>query len=230
MNAEETKRWKAKNLRYKKPIVKDLNLYAIKESLWEIGDECDDVQYYLDYHGETLLNALDGDEEDAYEFRMMFSDLSAECEQMWEDLNNEYVPKYFDLFFAAVGKGYEMLGYDVYEHDYYGLNYSESEWANEEAIKKMKALTKDQLIKTAQACFKIFQAYIGLRHRYDCIKAAMDILRDFNTGHLQMVDQIEKLYEKANEATDGFMWRNYAPELDELDKLIENIPQEVWLQ
>lgn len=35
---------------------------------------------------------------------MMFSDLSAECEQMWEDLNNEYVPKYFDLFFAAVGK------------------------------------------------------------------------------------------------------------------------------
>lgn len=55
MNAEETKRWKAKNLRYKKPIVKDLNLYAIKESLWEIGDECDDVQYYLDYHKETLL-------------------------------------------------------------------------------------------------------------------------------------------------------------------------------
>lgn len=45
-----------------------------------------------------------------------------------------------------------------------------------------------------------------------------------------MVDQIEKLYEKANEATDGFTWRSYAPELDELDKLIENIPQEVWLQ
>ena len=58
----------------------------------------------------------------------------------------------------------------------------------------------------------------------------MDILRDSNTGHLQMVDQIEKLYEKANEATNGFTWRSYAPELDELDKLIENIPQEVWLQ
>lgn len=45
-----------------------------------------------------------------------------------------------------------------------------------------------------------------------------------------MVDQIEKLYEKANEATDGFTWRSYAPEVDELDRLIENIPQEVWLQ
>lgn len=98
MNAEETKRWKAMNLRYKKPIVKDLNLDAIKEALCEIGDECDDVQYYLDYHEETLLNALDGDEDDAYEFRMMFSDLSAECDQMWEDLRKEYVPEYFDLF------------------------------------------------------------------------------------------------------------------------------------
>ena len=31
MNAEETKRWKAKNLRDKKPIVKDLNLYGKSE-------------------------------------------------------------------------------------------------------------------------------------------------------------------------------------------------------
>ena len=230
MNAEETKRWKAMNLRYKKPIGKDLNLDAIKEALCEIGDECDDVQYYLDYHEETLLNALDGDEDDAYEFRMMFSDLSAECDQMWEDLRKEYVPEYFDLFFVAVGKGYEMVGYDVYEHDYFGLDYIESEWANEEAVKKMKALTKDQLIKTAQYCFKIFQAYIGLQHRYDCIKAAMDILRDSNTGYLQMVDQIEKQYEKANESTDGFKWWSHTPEVNDLDRLIENMPQEVWLQ
>lgn len=36
MNAEETKRWKAKNLRYKKPMVKELNLDTIREKLFDI--------------------------------------------------------------------------------------------------------------------------------------------------------------------------------------------------
>lgn len=70
-----------------------------------------------------------------------------------------------------------------------------------------------------------------MQHRYDCIKAAMDILRDSNTGYLQMVDQIEKQYEKANESTNGFKWWNrHTPEVNDLDRLIENMPQEVWLQ
>lgn len=33
MNAEETKRWKAKQLRYKKPIVRDLNLDKVVQQL-----------------------------------------------------------------------------------------------------------------------------------------------------------------------------------------------------
>ena len=35
-NAEDTKREKAKKLRYKKPIVKNLNLMTIKEKLYGI--------------------------------------------------------------------------------------------------------------------------------------------------------------------------------------------------
>ena len=35
MDAEETKRWKARNLRYKKPIVRNLNIAQIQEDLWE---------------------------------------------------------------------------------------------------------------------------------------------------------------------------------------------------
>ena len=59
----------------------------------------------------------------------------------------------------------------------------------------------------------------------------MDILRDSNTCYLQMVDQIEKQYEKANESTNGFKWWNrHTPEVNDLDRLIENMPQEVWLQ
>ncbi len=228
--AGETKRIKAMNLRYKKPIAKGLNLDDIKNTLWDISEACSDVQYYIDEDDDTLLNALDGDEDDAYEFKMMFSELSAECEQMQYDLKDEYIPEYFDLFFVAVNKGGEMLGYDVYEQDYYGLRTYESRFANEEAVKKMKTLTKDQLIEAIQCCFGIYQAYIGLTYRYDCIKAAMDILRDENTGRLKMARQVEELYEKASEDTDGFKWSGGGAALKEFDRLLENMPQEVWIQ
>lgn len=230
MGAEETKRAKARNLRYKKPIAKGLNLDGIKDKLWEITEACGDVEYYIDGDSETLLNALDGDEDDAYEFRMMFSELSAECEQMQYDLKNEYIPDYFDLFFVAINKGGEMLGYDTYEQDYYGLGGYESSWANKEAVKKMKALTKDQLIQAMQCCFGVYQAYIGLTYRYDCIKSAMDILRDENTGYLKMIKQIEELYEKADEETEGFKYCFIGETLKSLDRLLGHLPQEAWLQ
>lgn len=228
IDAAETKRIKARSLRYKKPIARGLNLVEIKDSLQGIMEACLDVQYYIDSDNETLLNALDGDEDDVYEFKMMFSTLSAECEQMQYDLYNEYIPEYFDLFFAAVNKGGEMLGYDTYEQDYYGLGSFESGLANEEAVKKIKALTKDQMVEAIQCCFRIYQSYIGLIYRYDCIKSAMDILRDENTAHLQIVKQIEEMCEKLNEETNGFKWKTDS--LNQFDKLLNNMPQEAWIQ
>lgn len=230
-NAEETKRIKARNLRYKKPIANGLNLDDIRNSLWDISEACTDVQYYIDCDDETLLNALDGDEDDAYEFKMMFSTLSAECEQMQDNLDNEYVPEYFNLFFAAVGKGGEMLGFDTYEGDYYGLGSYESGLANEEAVKKIKTLTKDQLIEAMQSCFGIYQAYIGLTYRYDCIKSAMDILRSENTSYLKTIKEIEDLYEKLNEETEGFKYDYFQSNtIKSFERLLETMPQEAWIQ
>lgn len=230
VNTEETKRLKAKNLRYKKPIAKGLNLCAMKEALWDMQEACDEVQYYMDGDDDTLINALDGDEDDAVEFKMMFAGLSAECEQMQYDLENEYVPEYLDIFFAAANKGGEMLGYDTYECDYYGLDSFESNWAGDEAAKKLKRLTKDELIEATRRCFRVYQSYIGLQYRYDCIKSALDILRDRNTGHLQMVEQIESLYEKVDEETNGFKWTHIGGALSDFNRLLENMPQEAWIQ
>ena len=230
VNAEETKRIKARNLRYKKPIAKGLNLDDIRETLWGIQEACSDVQYYVDCDDDSLLNALDGNEDEAYEFKTIFSDLSAECEQMQYDLENEYIPEYFNLFFAAVNKGSEMMGYDTYEQDYYGLGSYESTLANREAVNKIKRLTKDQLIEAIQCCFGVYQAFIGLTYRYDCIKSAMDILRDQNTGYVQMVKQIEELYEKANEETGGFKYCWMGDTLKLFNRILESMPQEAWIQ
>ena len=162
MNAEETKRWKAKQLRYKKPIVRDLNLDKIQEGLWNIMEECENIRWYTDSDdgNDSLINALDGDED--------------------------------------------------------------------EAKKKMKTITKDELIAAARQCFKVYQSYIGLRNRYDSLKAAIDILRDQNTGFLQTIKEIERLYEAASK--EQGITAKYSTEWKEFERYTDALPQEAWIQ
>lgn len=231
MNAEETKRRKAQQLRYKKPIVRDLNLNFIQQELWEIQEECENVRWYTDSEDgeDSLINALDGDEDEAYEFRMAFADLCAECDRMSEDLNEEWVPECFDIFFVAAGAGNTyggILGYDAYEGDYFGISCLDR-FAEDEAQKKLKVMTKDNLIAAARQCFKIYHAYIGLRNRYDNLKAAIDILRDQNTGYLQAVTEINRLYEEASE--DEWSRRDWSKESKEWDRYTDALPPEAWV-
>lgn len=228
MTAEETKREKARQLRYKKPIVKNINIETITEELWDIVEECTNVAYYFDTEDDTLLNALDGDEEQEFEFKMMFADLCAECEQMQSDLQETYMPEIFnDLFVAAGGAEYGggLLGWDSYEGDYYGLDFSSS-FAEDESMKRCMRLSKKDLIGNMRWCLKILFQYIGLKNRYDSLKAALDILKDENTGYLQMVKQIDELYEAA--AADNFYtWTDSAKKFDQM---LNNLPQRAWLE
>ncbi len=232
MSAEEIRRIKAKNLRYKRPIVRSLNLDTIREELWDIREECENVRWYCDTDEDTLINALDGDEEEAFEFRMMFGDLCAECEQLAEDLEQEWIPDCFDRFFVAVGAGESyggLLGYDSYEQDYFGLESSYLEnIAEKEGRKQLKALTKDDLIAASGQCFRVYQSFIALRYWYDCLKASLDILRDQNTGYLQIVKQIEEVYDRADRESQGFRC-DYGKEVEELNQLVRSMPQEAWI-
>ncbi|MDO4563934.1 MAG: hypothetical protein Q4C12_08930, partial [Clostridia bacterium] len=65
MSAEETKRERARNLRYKKAALERLNLDDIQNELYDIDSDCDNFRYYFSGEGDdTLLNALDGDDEE----------------------------------------------------------------------------------------------------------------------------------------------------------------------
>ena len=227
--AEEKKQEKARQMRYKKPIVRYLNLETIQNELWEMQSECEDVRWFVDGDEDTLINALDGDEDEAYEFRMMFADLSAECERMGYDLEEEWVPDCFDRFFVAMGAGDGyggIFGYDAYEGDYLGLNAEwENVWAEKESKERLKRMTKDNLLDAVRQCFKVYQSYISLRYRYDCLKASIDIIREQNTGHLQMVKRIEEIYAEAEH--DRFVpWSKAGKELEDL---LDAMPQEAWL-
>lgn len=228
VNAEETKKIKAKNLRYKKPIAKNLNLDAITQDLRDMQEVCEEIRWYTDSEdrGDSLINALSGDEDEAYEFKMAFADLCAECERMLEDLREEWVPECFDIFFVAVGAG-DLLGWDSYEGDYFGISSYESNLAEEDSKGKLKHMTKDELIDASRQCFIVYQAYMGLKNRYDSLKAAIDILRDQNTGVLQTVKEIEKLYNSAQEEQGNYA--EYSKEWKEFDRYADALPQEAWI-
>lgn len=230
-DAAEIRRQKARQLRYKKPIVRYLNLETIQNELWEIESRCDDVRWFADADDDTLINALDGDEDEAYEFRMMYADLCAECEMMAVALDEEWIPDCFDKFFVAAGAGADyggLLGYDSFEGDYLGINGADR-FAEDAAKKSLKQLTKDELIAAARQCFKVFQSYIGLRYRYDCLEAAIEILRGENTGYLQMVTQINEMYERAESESCGFKYLR-CDAVRDLDRLLDALPPEAWVQ
>lgn len=234
--AEEKRREKARQLRYRKPAVKDLNISEILIQLTEIEEECAEVHWYCDSEDgwDTLLNALDGDDDDAWEFKTAFADLEGQCERMREDLTDDFsmamgVTEGFDLFFAGIGADAAtggMLGYDEYEQDYFGLEPGwESEQAKKTAAEKLKRLTKDELIDRMGRCFRIAVNFLSLRHRYDNLKAAMDILREQNTALLQQVKAIEEAYEAATRSE--YEWEN---DSKPFDRLLDALPDRAWIE
>lgn len=224
--AEELRREKARNLRYKKAIHAELNLETITSELYEMCEKASDVLYWCEDDGSTQLDELIGDEEETFELRMAFSTLEGDCQQMLEDLDNEWVPEFFDDFIGAIGpRGSMMQGYDSYEGDYFGIDDGyESELAQKECAKRLMNHTKAEIIEAYSVCFRIAVNYMGLKSRYDGLKSYIDILNGANTGYLATVKRIEELYDR--------MTVDYPKYEDrvEFDQLCNNMPPEVWLQ
>lgn len=239
MTAEEKRAQKARALRYKKPIVRDLNLETLKQNIYDMQETCYDVQYGIDGDdGDEIISAMLGDEDETIEFKMMFSDLSSELEQFVDDMDNwewrEYIEDYYDLFMVngSVAQSFGGLyGYDSFEGDYFGFQDSyEEESAEEYAFQRLKKdLTKDKMLTVFKLCMKIFTQYVGLQYRYDCLEASLDILRERNVGHMKAVREINELYDRADKETHHFqfLWKGDA--YGKLDKIIEAMPQEAFL-
>jgi len=230
--AEEKKQQKAKALRYKKPILQYMNLDFIQNEIWEMEESIYDVQWFID-DNENLTAALDGDEDEAWEFKLAFSDLAAQLERFKEDLNNEWIPECFDELFPATGADCfgGWLGWDSYEQDYFGLGpyvYTQ-ERAQEEAEKRICRLTKKELLEAVGACLKVYTSYMALRYRYDCLKASLDIIREKNLEGLKLIKAIDEQYIKAEEESNHFEFK-FGKEVHKLNEMLDQVPQEYWIQ
>lgn len=220
--SERLKQQKAKNLRWKKAILAEFNLESIQEELYDISCDCDEVRWIVNGEEAALIDALDGDEEEAFEFRMTFSDLSGECEQLNDLLRNEYVCEFFDEFLAGIsdGSGMRMVGYDTYEEDYYGLTSFEGRNGCQEAKKRLERLTKAELLSAANQVFRVIVCFLNVRYKYDYLKASFDVLKGENTAFLDIIRQIEKEYDDACDD-----WKA----AQKFDTVVSALPDRVWV-
>lgn len=219
---------KAKNMRYKRPALASLGFEAIRSELYEISEACTDVHYYTDTDDDSLVNALDGNEDEAYEFRIAFSDFEAKSEQLWDAIQDNRIDSdvFDDCTVALIGNRYNTLGYDGEEEDYFSLTGYEQELAQTEAGKRFMRMTKAEMISTIGQCFGITLAFLDLRQSYDYLKAAIDVLRDENTSLLQTIREIDKMYDAA--ADENFV--GWGTNGRQFDSLLQALPERIWVE
>lgn len=221
-----TKAERARALRYKKAALSALSYDLMSDELYDISSACAGIQYFMS-DDESLVAALDGDDDDAYEFRMMFSDLSAKCEQLDEAARDSGVRDYFDDFMVGLlGNKYNTIGFDSYEEDYFGLTRFEGELAQTESGKRIMNLTKQNILSVAGQCFGTALAFLDVRYAYDYLKATFDILKDQNISVLQTIKGIETAYSEAESEN----FSPYAEKTHVLERLLSALPDQIWIE
>lgn len=222
-----TKADRARELRYKKSIAQGFNIEEIQSELYDIQQACDEIRYIIDGDEDTLIDAFDGDEEEAYEFKAMFSELSFECEQISDYIYEEYVTEHFDCFFSRVAGGCtKRLGFDSFEEDYYQLTAFESRLSKTESENRLFRLTKQELINTAEQCFGIACAFLNVRYKYDYLKATLDILKNENQSIIETIKQIELAYTNAEKEK----FSVYETETQTFERLVNCLPDRIWIE
>ena len=204
----------------------------LRVELYDICDACDTIQWWTDQDDETLLNALDGDDEDVWEFKMAFANLKARADELFETIyelcryEDDFGQTYDDCTVALIGNRYQTIGYDWFEEDYYSLTGYEQGLAQTESGKRLMRRTKAEIISIIGQCFGILIAFLDLRQQYDYLKATFDILRNENTSMLQQVREIDAAY-KALVTAD---WAGRSEAEKKFDRLLAALPDRAWVE
>ena len=229
----EIKANRTRNLRYKRPALASMGFDVMRAELDEIEEACADIHWFIDQDDETLINALDGEEEEAWEFKVAFADLEAKADQLREAMrdNWDYPAPFYQRYdyctVALVGNRYRIIGYDVDEEDYFSLTRYDEELAQTEAGKWLMRLTKKDMISTIGQSVGTLLAFLDLRQSYDYLKATLDILRDENTSLLKQIKAIEAAYE---EACVGGWWCAKKGAVEQFEQLLAALPDRAWIE
>lgn len=221
---------RSRNMRWRKPMLSELSLFEIKEKLYDIIENCDNVHWAFD--DDELLNALDGDEEEMWEFKMTFTALESESEMLLDCIEEKFrweedaERAFDDMSVALIGNRFNVIGYDDYQEDYFSLTGYQQELAYTESGKRVMRKTKAELLSSIGQVLGIIIAFQNVQLKYEYLKATIDIFKDENNSILQTVKEIEEYYEKANIRD----FHEYEEETRQFERLIEQLPDRIWIE
>lgn len=228
MLANDTVAERARHLRYKRPALQMLHWEAITDKLYEISNLSSELQWAME-DDDALLDAMGGNDEEAFEFRMAFGDLSASAEELSQALSDRYIgiePEDFDAAMVGLtGNRYSMVGYDSLQEDYFGLVAYQRDLAITESGKRLMRHTKPEMICIIGQCIGITLAFHDVRQKYDYLRASFDILKEQDHALLDTIKDIEAVYEEAEQQG------RWSPALSKrLEILTEHLPTRVWVE
>ena len=212
----------ARDTRWKLPSLNRLGYGEMWRELEHIQNDLYEMRYFVEEGDETFTNAMNGDDEEEWEFRMAFSELEGEAEdiremfQSWDkktfvllmsqkelkelyDENPDYTTcrLYDDCTVALIGQGYNfgVNGFDVYEMDAFGLSNSEAKWAAEDAEKRLLRLTKEKLVRTVGQAVSIMLRFQAFYCHYILLTQTFEQIRGANLSVLKTIKEIDEAYE-----------------------------------
>ena len=236
MGRKLSKAEQCRNLMYKRAMVEELNLFEIQNCLMDMMEACSNIHYAFD-DDETLINAFDGNEDEAHEFILTFTDLDAEIERLYENFEEMYgyrddpEKEFNDVTVALIGEWFSILGFDSYREDYFGFEsrYIE-ELSVEESQKRIMRKTKKEMLYEIGKTMAFLIKYIDVKSRYEYMKAAVDIFQNENIAVLGVIksvnDKYKELFDK-NGKLDRWVKEK---QIRDFDKIVEGLPEKYWVE
>ena len=231
MRPQITKADRCRGLRYKRPALAELGYRAIIDRLETIQEECSEIHWAFD-DDETLINAFDGNEDEAYEFKMMFADVESTAMRLSDALYDNFSydddpeREFDDMSVALIGNRYNMVGYDGYEEDYSALTGYDAEIAATEAGRRVMRKTKSEMLASVGQVMGIILAFQDVQLKFDYLRATVDIFRDENISILQVIKDIEAKYNALFSAT----WSDKQRANSEFERLTAELPPKYWAE
>ena len=236
-----TKAEQCRNLMYKRSMVSKLNYTDIRESLDDMMAMCSDIQY-AEQDDDTLINAFDGNEDEAHEFILQFSDLEYDIENMANQFDemfgyrddperSEIAERNFnDDTVALIGKNFHLWGFDEYREDYFKLSddYFE-ELATGEAQKRVMRKTKKEMFESIGLTMAFLLKFADVEYRYRTMEATLNIFRDENIRMLKTVKEIDEKYKDLFDEH-GRLDKYRYKQIREFDKLVSELPDKYLVE
>ena len=230
-----TKAEQCRAMMYKRSAVARLNYSEICDSLYDMTSMRCNIKY-AEQDDDTLINAFDGNEDEAHEFILQFSDLEYDIENLQNQFDEMFgysddpERDFNDVTVALIGKWFSLLGFDAYREDYFELSddYFEN-LGTEECQKRVMRKTKKEMLESIGLTMAFLLKFSDVEYRYRTMETTLNIFRDENIRMLKTVKEIDEKYKDLFDEHGRFDKYRYQ-QIREFDKLVRELPEKYWVE